>query len=138
MKTQVKLFILIPIILISCNSGTPLRQKSPEEIRQELKIKEQTSFLNYLTVEYNLDKTFWTSEDVIKGFVANSASIARFKDVVLTVTFLTATDTELGSKDYVVYKFFEPNSRTDFEIKTKSPAATKKIGVKVKTVVPVD
>jgi hypothetical protein len=138
MKTNVKLFILISFILFSCGGNAPLHQKSPEELRQELKTKEQTDFRNYLSVEYNLTKTFWTEEDVIKGSITNTASIARFKDIVITITFFTATDTELGSKDFVEYKFFEPNSKTAFEIKTKSPSATKKIGVTIKSAVPVD
>jgi hypothetical protein len=138
MKTNVKIFILVSFLLISCGGNSPLRLKSPEELRKELKNREQTNYKAYLSVEYKLDKTFWTSEDVIKGIIANTASIARFKDVVVTITFFTATDTELGSKDFVVYKFFEANSKTAFEVKTKSPSATKKIGVTVKSAVPVD
>lgn len=138
MKSNVKLFILISFVLISCNGNTPLHQKTAEELRQELKVKEQTNPSVYLSAEYKLDVTFWTSQDVITGFINNTASIARFKDVVLTITFLTGTDTELKSENYVIYKFCEPNSKTPFEIKTKSPSATKKIGVTVKEAIPVD
>lgn len=138
MKTNVKLFILISFILFSCGGNSSLHQKSPEELRQELKTREQTNYKDYLSVKYDLTKTFWTEEDVIKGLIANTASIARFKDIVITITFFTATDTELGSQDFVEYKFFEPNSKTAFEIKTKSPSATKKIGVTIRSAVPVD
>src|SRR5664280_2398534 len=100
MKTGLKLFTLISIILIgcnSCNSGTnPLRQKSPEELRQELKETEHQNFNQYLTVHYNnADYKLWTDKYQIKGYIQNTASIARFKDAILTVTFLTETDTEL-------------------------------------------
>lgn len=138
MKTIVKLIVIITLVLSSCNGNTPLHQKTAEELRQELKVKEQTNPIVYLSAEYKLDVTFWTSQDVIKGFINNSASIARFKDVVLTITYFTETDTELKSENFVLYKFFEPNSKTPFEIKTKSPNATKKIEVKVKEAVPVN
>jgi ribosomal protein S10 len=61
--------------------------------------------------------------------------LARFKDAVLTITFLPETGTKLKSVDFVVYKFIEPNSKTDFEIRTKMPNATKKYRVQIKTVV---
>lgn len=139
METSLKLITLLTIFLIACNSGNnPLRQKSPEELRQELKVKEQKSYMDYLTVEYKLDKAFWSGNDIITGTINNSASIARFKDVVLTITFFTGTDTELKSADYVIYKFSEPNSKTPFEIRTNSPNATKKIGVRVNRAIPID
>jgi hypothetical protein len=138
MKTNVKLFALIMLVITSCNGNTPLHQKTAEELRQELKVREQTNPITYLSAEYKLNVTFWTSQDVINGFINNSASIARFKDVVLTITYFTETDTELKSENFVLYKFFEPNSKTPFEIKTKSPNATKKIGVKVKEAIPVN
>lgn len=124
------------VFLISCLGGPT--KKSPEQLIQELKLMEQINFNEYLTIEYTLDVTLFSGQDIIKGHIKNSASIAKFKDIVLTVTFFSETDTQLDSKDYVVYKFLEPNSQVDFEIRTKSPKATSKIGVKVKEVTLVD
>jgi hypothetical protein len=124
MKPYLKLFILVPFILFSCSGRSHVRQKSPEELRFELKLSEQANPTKYLTVKYSMDFKILAGQDVINGTIFNSASIAKFKDVVLTVTNITATDTELKSDDFAVYKFVEPNTKTDFEIRTTSPAGT--------------
>lgn len=138
MKVLSNLLIYVSIILFSCGGNTG-RQKSPEELRQELKMTEHQNFKQYLTVETkSADYKLWTDNYSITGSINSTASLARFKDAVLTVTFLSSTDTELKSVDFVIYKFLEPNSKTDFEIKTKMPSATKKYNVQIKTVVPID
>jgi hypothetical protein len=139
MKTVVKLLILFPFIFISCNGNTnTLRQKSPEELKAELKLREHSNFNNYLSVQYKLDYKLFADEYAITGAVNNSASVARFKDAILTVTFYSGTDTQLKSLDFIIYKFFEPNSKTAYEIRTKAPGSTKKIGVTIKSVTPID
>lgn len=138
MKVLSNLLICVSIILFSCGGNT-VRQKSPEELRQELKMTEHQNFNQYLTVETkSADYKLWTNNYSITGSINSTASLARFKDAVLTVTFLSSTDTELKSVDFVIYKFLEPNSKTDFEIKTKIPSATKKYNVQIKIVVPID
>lgn len=113
------------------NSYEPPREKTPEELRQELIEKEKQNPLDYLTVTYSLDYKVFSGKDVIKGTIYNSATMATFKDVTLRVSYSTGTDTELGSENFVVYKYVTANSSANFEIKTYSPSATKKIGVTV-------
>lgn len=140
MKTSLFSSLLLTIILISCNNSyNPIRQKSPEELRMELKASEQKDYNQYLSVHYDkADYKFWTDKYQIRGYIQSTASIARFKDAVLTVSFLTETDTELASSDNFLYKFIEPNSKTDFVITTRVPNATKKFNIRIKTVVPVE
>ena len=101
-------------------------------------MNEQTNFNDYLSVDYNFGLAIFSDVQIIKGSIKNSATIAKFKDIVLTITFFSETNTELDSKDFVIYKFFEPNSEVNFEIRTEYPNATSKIGVTIKSVVPVD
>jgi hypothetical protein len=63
--------------------------------------------------------------------VTNSASIAKFKDIVITVSYLSDTDTEMEAKEYIMYKFFEPSSVTDFEYKVYPPSGFKNFHVEV-------
>ena len=109
----------------SYNSGNSersyKREKTPEELRQELYGKEKRNPDEYLSVEYSLKYKVWSSKDEIKGRIYNSATIATFKDVVLKVTFSTGTNTSLGSEDYVVYKYVYPGRSTPFEIKIILP-----------------
>jgi hypothetical protein len=109
----------------------PTREKSPEELRQDLKRKEIRSPKDYLTVTYSLDYKVLSGKDVINGKIYNSATIATFKDVHLIVTYLTGTDSEIGSEEYVVYKYVYSGGSTAFQIKTNSPSSTKKIAVNI-------
>jgi len=116
-------------------NSEPPREKTPEELKQELYAKEKKKPKDYLTVSYNLDYKIISGEDVINGTIYNSATMASFKDVVLKVTYSTGTGTELGSKEFVVYKFVYPGSSTSFQIKTYSPQNTKQIGVEIKSAI---
>ena len=130
------------VFFVGCNSrgssGNFARPKTAEELRQELKTKEQSNLYDYLSVEYKLDYKLLAGKDVIKGVIKNKASIAKFKDVVLTITFFTETDTELKTQDVPIYKFVGPNSSTEFELNLTPPPGRKKIRVKIKNATPVD
>lgn len=115
----------------SNNTSSRPRQKSSDELRQELYRTEMNNPKNYLSTSYDLTYKVFSGEDKITGKIRNSATLATFKDVVLTVTYSTSTGTNLGSKNYVVYDYVYPGSSTDFLIKTTSPKGTKQIGVKV-------
>lgn len=111
----------------------PPRQKTAEELRQELYKKEKTRPGDYLSVTYKLNYKVLSGKDEIIGTVYNSASMATFKDIVLTVTYSTNTDTELSRENYTLYEYVNPGSSKSFNIKTYSPSGTKKIGVYVQS-----
>jgi len=109
------------------------REKTAEEIRQDLYEKEKRKPKDYLSTSYKLNYKVFSGKDEIKGVIYNSATMATFKDVVLTIKYSTATDTELLREVYTVYDYVYPNSSTNFLIKTYSPKGTKKIGVYIKS-----
>lgn len=109
------------------------REKTIGEIQDELYSKEIKNPLDYLSVDYSLTYKILTGEDKITGKIYNSATLASFKDVVLTVTYSTATGTQLGSKDYIVYDYVDAGGSTPFTIKTYSPEGTRSIGVQIKS-----
>ena len=108
------------------------RQKT-EELREELHQKEMKKPKDHLSVTYKLNYKLFSGKDEIIGKIYNSASMATFKDIVLTVVFSTETETELSRKDYVVYDYVYSNSDLPFSIKTYSPSGTKRIGVSIKS-----
>jgi hypothetical protein len=111
---------------------TPI-EKSPEQLKKELKSKEKRNPKSYLSVTYNLNYKVFSGKDLIKGTIYNSASMATFKDIVLKITYSTNTNTLLSSEEYVVYQYIKPGSSAQFQIKTYSPNGTKKIGVTIKS-----
>lgn len=73
------------------------------------------------------------NQTVIEGNIKSSATVAKFKDVVLAVNFFTKTDTHLGTQKYVVYEFINPGGLTHFKIKMDAPAGTDKLSVDVES-----
>jgi len=135
------------ISFMSCNSGGSSsnsdRPKTPEELKMELKIQEQSSPTEYLTVngetmKHNLVREAGLFRDaeydgwLVEGTIKNSATVAKFKDIVLTIKLLSQTETVIEEKDYVFYEFYEPNSSKQFSIKINPPTVTDKFNVSVK------
>lgn len=107
--------------------------KTESELRQDLSSKEGRNPKNYLSVDYELTYKVLSGEDKITGTIYNTATMATFKDVVLTVSYSTETNTSLGKENYVIYDYVYPGSSIPFTIKTYSPQGTKKIGVNIKS-----
>jgi len=144
-------FFTIAISLLlwtSCNSGGSSsntdRPKSPEELKAELKMQEQFAPTDYLrtegsTMKHNEVRKAGLFRDaeydgwLVEGTIKNSATITRFKDVIVTIKLFSQTETVIEEKDYAIYEFFEPNSSKPFSIKITPPKVTDKFNVSVKT-----
>jgi hypothetical protein len=142
----IMLFIII-IALESCNSGgNSSREKTSEELRAELKIQEESNPTRYMTVDAKMKDSivqtrkegfFHSAEyakngNVIKGVVKNSASVAKFKDMVLTVSYYSATNTEIKSEDHIFYEFYGPNSSKPFSLYVHAPEEMKSFSLSLK------
>lgn len=149
--TKMKVIILASlfsvILLTSCHSSTPAEvPKTPEQLKAELLSQENTDPLTYLKVDAKMredqvktreaglfhDAEFAKDGNTIYGTIKNSATMAKFKDIILTVTFYSQTETAIASKDFTIYKFYKPNSTTAFELKVYPPEAMAKFGIEVK------
>lgn len=142
-------FASATLLLASCNSGGSSgsnadKPKTPEELKMELKIQEQSSPTDYLsasgaTMKHNEVRKAGLFRDaeydgwLVEGIIKNTATLARFKDVVLTIKLFSQTETVIEEKDYVIYEFFEPNTSKPFSIKIHPPEVTDKFNVSVKT-----
>jgi hypothetical protein len=118
----------------------------------ELLSQERTTPLIYLTVEGKMqadqklvraaglfrDAEYADDGSTIRGTIKNTATIAKFKDVVLTVTFYSQTQTVIETKDYVIYEFYKPNTTNNFELKVYPPEAMKEFNVEVKNATAAD
>jgi hypothetical protein len=121
--------ICINLLLLSCNNNSE-RQKSPNELREDLKIEEQINPTNYLTVTASISQN---NGYKIRGNIKNTTAIAKFKDAIIVINYLSETGTIIDTQDYVIYKFFEPNSETLFEYRIQPPAGFKNFNIEIKT-----
>lgn len=158
MKKITCIILFIFISLQSCNSSgnsskfSAEREKTPEELRAELKTQEESNPLQYVIVDGKMkDSIVKTREEgwfhnaeygkdgsVINGVINNTASVAKFKDVILTVSYYSATNTEIKSEDHIFYEFYEPNSSKSFSVYVHAPAEMKSFGLNIKNATPVD
>ncbi|MBJ6141796.1 hypothetical protein [Hymenobacter sp. BT559] len=134
-------------LIQSCSQGeaysshasytTPLEQpKTAEELRAELLAQEQSDPATYLGVAGTSRRNF-INQLVLEGDIANAATLANFKDPVLSVTWYSKTQTELGIKEYPIYELVRAQGTTHFKLKTEEPSyvATVALGIAAATVV---
>ena len=103
--------LLLPLLLQACAPGTAYsdsnsgvggltayieRPKTAAELRPELLAQEQRAPEEYLGVEGTYHRNF-ISQLVLEGDVVSKASLATYKDHVLSVTWYSKTRTEIGT-----------------------------------------
>lgn len=150
MKQFLPLLFFVVLFVTSCSNSVSTEQsrpKTPEELKMELKNQELNDPTSYLSAENvtmteNKVKTreaglfrdaeYKTDGYFIEGSIKNTATLAKYKDVILTVTLFSQTETVIEEKDYVIYEFYAPNSVNPFSFKINPPSATNKFNVVVK------
>jgi hypothetical protein len=104
-------------------SSTP-REKTADEIRAELKQKEQQEFYKYIAAKSSMRKNL-IGETVLEGTISNLAALSSFKDIVFEITFISKTGTEIDIQNHIVHELIGPQKLIRFKIKTiTSKAAT--------------
>ena len=106
------------------------RPKTAEELRAELLAQEQNAPTEYLQVQGTYRRNL-IGQLVLEGDVVSQATLARFKDPVLSVTWYSQTQTELGTQQYPIYEVVRPQGIKHFKLKTAAPSevATVSIGI---------
>lgn len=114
-------------------SGGSLRghvEKSPEELRQDLRMTEAMNPTQYLSVDATMRDNIY-GQKVFEGRIQNLASIAEFKDFKIRITYLSKTETHLGSENFVIYEQIGPGESTSIKIKAYVPDATRKFSIDI-------
>ena len=156
MKKAILSLLTLTLLITSCvnssSSENVERPKTSEELKMELVDQEKLEPLTYLTVDAKMqedeiktrdaglfhDAEYSPDGNTIHGTIKNSATMAQFKDVVVTVTFYSQTETAIETKDYVLYEFYKPNTTNQFELKVYPPEAMAQFGIEVKSATVVD
>lgn len=126
-------------------AGPPAHQKTAAELRRELAETEASDPTGMLLVTGQMQENkilvqkpdlfhhskYASDGYLVNGFIRNKASIAKFKDAIVRITFYTETRTELDHKDCPVYKYFLPNETTPFELKVYPPENTKDLNLEI-------
>jgi hypothetical protein len=112
------------------------RPKTAAELRAELLAQEQSDPTTYLVVAGTHRRNF-IGQLVLEGYVGSAATLATFKDPVLSVTWYSKTGTEVGTKEYPIYEVVSAKGKAHFKLKTDAPdyVATVALGISGATAV---
>jgi hypothetical protein len=132
----ISLVLLQACTQIEANSGSsyspPLveQPKTAEELRVELLQREQNAPEEYLKTTGIYRRNF-IDQLVLEGEIANSASVANFKDPVLTVNWYSKTHTKLDTKQYRIFELIQAHHSIPFKLKTEAPSYVASVSMEV-------
>ncbi|HKO82456.1 MAG TPA: DUF4339 domain-containing protein [Chitinophagaceae bacterium] len=95
--------------------------KTPAQLKEERRKKEIASPAAYIKTKINWRKNL-VGETVLEGTLTNMATWANFKDPVVSVTWLSKTNTALATSRYPVYEYLGAKKTISYKLKVKAPA----------------
>lgn len=98
---------------------------------------ERASPERFLVASGTWNENFWGNRLKIHGTVTSKATVAKYKDVRIRVRYLSATETILGTDDYLLYEFVPAHSTVNFEWTIDKPNDCEKLGWDVVSATPV-
>jgi hypothetical protein len=113
------------------------RPKSATELRAELLAQEQRAPEEYLDVDGTYHRNF-IRQLVLEGDIVSKATLATYKDPVLTVTWYSKTQTAIGVQEYPVYELLNPHGSTHFKFKTSAPREVATVAMSVSGATPIE
>ncbi len=155
MTTPNFLILLITIVFLSGCQNDPkatTKKLTAEELKNQLAELESVDSLHYISVklvnfEENLIMTrsaglfrsaeYDTDGWNITGEIESKALLARYKDVVITVSYFSQTKSLINKKDIVIYEYIKPNSSIRFTLKVNPPDGTNNISLALKSIKPI-
>jgi GYF domain 2 len=114
------------------------REKTPEELRLELQMKERENPKEYLKAYITRRKNL-IGENVFEGTITNNASAASFKDITVKIFYLSKTRSVIGYHDFTVYEIIGPNQTVEIKkVKYFAPNDTDEYKIDIVSAIAVD
>ena len=135
---KIILLLFVSGLMYACQNSTSNSSGAQDYESKKMSVAEieRANPENFLDASGTYNGNFWGDKLKVHGTVTNKATVANYKDVVVRVTFYTATETTLDTKDYVIYDYFPAHSTKNFELNLSKPSACKKIGWDAVTATP--
>ena len=106
--------------------------KTPVKIKEEHQKREPVNPGNYLQVKIKWRKNLFGAI-VLEGTVHNTAAAANFKDPVLSVTWLSKTNSEMETDRYPLYEYLGAGNTIQYKLKVKAPSKIGDVKVSVES-----
>lgn len=132
MKLIIPVLFVMSSVFVSCNSDESAAEAKDkyDQTKESLEVTEKKNPKRFLSVVGN-DKKNLLGQRVIKGTVTNSATVAKFKDVDIELSFYSKTGALLEKDHEVIYETIAPGSSTNFKTKYFAPKGTDSVAMKI-------
>jgi hypothetical protein len=133
MMKQLLFAIILLAGIASCKNKT--KEKSfdtdaYQKTKETLAEKEKNSPRSFLVVS-NHDRKNIIGQTVVKGSIANKATVCWYKDIQLHLSFFSKTGVKLDEAIETVYEQIPPGKSESFKIKYFAPKGTDSVAVSV-------
>lgn len=105
---------------------------SPKKLRQKEVENPAVCIKGDLSWRKNL-----VGETVLKGTLNNSATQTNFKDPVILITWLSKTNTALGTTSYPLYEYLAAGKTIPYKLKVKAPFKYSDARIAVESATPI-
>jgi hypothetical protein len=132
MKKIIPGLMIAAVFFAACNSNEKNAgaKDKYEQTKESLEQTEKKNPKRFLTVDGH-DKRNLLGQTVIKGTISNKATVARYKDVDVELTFFSKTGALLEKDHEVIYETIAPGSSTNFKTKYFAPKGTDSVAMKI-------
>jgi hypothetical protein len=127
--------IVCLVCFASCEKSETQKPAVQDEVNYESLVQEKDSPLLFMDVEAKikvLDTEGNKKSRVVYGTISNTAMQTKFKDVTLAIKYYSRENDLIESSEVIIYKFYEPNTRTKFEVQVNAPDSMQTIEVEIK------
>ena len=132
MKKIIPALLLLSFGFAACN-GDEKEAKAKdkyEQTKENLGETEKKNPKRFLSVEGH-DRKNILRQTVIKGTITNHATVAKFKDVDVEISFFSKTGALLLRDHEVIYETIAAGGSQDFKTKIKAPIGTDSLSLKI-------
>ncbi len=91
---------------------------------------------NFLFANGTYSENFWGNKIKVNCEIANNATVATYKDVVVRITYFTKTKSVIGTKEYTIYEVFPPKTSKAISLKIENYKDVKSISWEVISALP--
>jgi len=132
MKKNFLLSAFVLIFIFSCNDQNTTSKSNDSYKKSKLTIQqiEQQNPLRFLEV-VGKDKHNLIGQTVVKGEIANKATVVIYKDISVSIKFISKTGVVLEEDEEVIYEEVKPGSSINFKSKFFAPKGTEDVKMKI-------
>lgn len=132
MSKNLLLSLFSLIFITACNNQNNEKKSNDRYKKSKLTIEqiEQQNPLQFLEVD-GKDKHNLIGQTVVKGEISNKATVVTYKDISVSIQFISKTGAVLEEDEEVIYDEVKPGNNINFKSKFFAPKGTEDVKMKI-------